>query len=124
LNTYSELTPGNIVQYEFNIQTDIPASTSVNRFSIVFQNLLSNPDFVSQTVLYPNPATSGDHFFLSGITNAEVTVNNLLGQKIPVKTILHNNSIEVAPNHKLTVGMYLVNIVIQGNKTTLKWIIE
>lgn len=124
LNTYTELTPGNMVDYEFNIQADAPESSSVNRFSIVFQNLLSNPDFVSQTVLHPNPGRSGDHFFLSGISNAEVTVNNLLGQNIPVKTIQHNNSIEVAPNHKLAVGMYLVNIVIQGKKTTLKWIIK
>ena len=125
LNVYTELTPGSTVSYPFTIQSEVSASTSVNRFKVVFQNMmLSTADFNSKIILYPNPGKSGTSFFIQGITNADITVYNILGQSVSIATKTHDNFIEVLPNSDLTNGVYIVNIAVEGHKTILKWIVE
>jgi hypothetical protein len=101
------------------------ADTNANRFKIVFQNAALNlSDFSTQLALYPNPAKAGASFYVDGITEATVTVSNLLGQNVPVETKSQGNTLQVTPNTSLSQGVYLVNITTQGNTQQVKWIVE
>jgi hypothetical protein len=101
------------------------ADTNANRFKIVFQNAALNlSDFSTQLALYPNPAKAGASFYVDGITEATVTVSNLLGQNVPVETKSQGNTLQVTPNTNLSQGVYLVNITTQGSTQQVKWIVE
>ncbi|MBP6128210.1 T9SS type A sorting domain-containing protein [Flavobacterium sp.] len=101
------------------------ADTNANRFKIVFQNAALNlSDFSTQLALYPNPAKAGDSFYIDGISEASVTVFNVLGQNIQAQTKSQGNSVQVTPNTSLSKGVYLVTITTQGNTQQVKWIVE
>ena len=101
------------------------ADTNANRFKIVFQNAALNlSDFSTQLALYPNPAKAGDSFYIDGISEASVTVFNVLGQNIQAQTKSQGNSVQVTPNTSLSKGVYLVTITAQGNTQQVKWIVE
>jgi hypothetical protein len=101
------------------------ADTNANRFKIVFQNAVLNlSDFSTQLALYPNPANTGDSFYIDGLSEASVTVFNVLGQNIQVQTKSQGNSVQVTPSAILSKGVYLVTITAQGNTQQVKWIVE
>ena len=101
------------------------ADTNANRFKIVFQNAALNlSDFSTQLALYPNPTKAGESFYIDGISEASITVFNVLGQNIQVQTKSQGNSVQVTPSASLTKGVYLVNITSKGNTQQVKWIVE
>ena len=94
-------------------------------FKIVFQNgVLSNASFQNELAIYPNPAKSGASFYVDGITEATVTVYNLLGQTVSVQTKSQGTTLQVTPTTNLSQGVYLVNITTQGTIQQVKWIVE
>ena len=86
--------------------------------------MLSINDFAQQIVLYPNPAKAGASFYVDGITEATVTVYNMLGQVIPVQTKSQYNTLQVSPKNSLNKGVYMVNITMEGKTKQVKWIVE
>ena len=100
-------------------------SNATNRFKIVFQNTtLTTDDFVKNIKLYPNPAKAGASFFVAGITEATVSVYNVVGQNIPVTVMSQGNAVQVTPTAALSQGVYLVTVTTAGKTTQIKWIVE
>jgi hypothetical protein len=119
---YHPLTGNSVIT--FNTTDDVNSSL-VNRFKIVFQNaVLSNATFQNTLAIYPNPAKAGASFYVEGISEATVTVSNLLGQTVPVQTKSQGTTLQVTPNTNLSQGVYLVNITTQGTTQQVKWIVE
>ena len=114
-----------ITQITNTIVVPFTADTNANRFKIVFQNAALNlSDFSTQLALYPNPTKAGESFYIDGISEASITVFNVLGQNIQVQTKSQGNSVQVTPSASLTKGVYLVNITSKGNTQQVKWIVE
>jgi hypothetical protein len=125
--SYTEIVDG--ATFDFNVDSQIAASSAENRFKIVFTaKTLSTDNFeLSGVSLYPNPGKSGVYqgFVLTNISLlSEVKVYNILGQEIPTEIISEGNSTKVIPKTILKSGMYLVKIANEGKVGTIKWIIE
>jgi hypothetical protein len=119
---YYPLTENSVIS--FNTTNDVNSSL-VNRFKIVFQtSALTADDFVKNIKLYPNPAKAGGSFYIDGITEATVSVYNVVGQTIPVTVMSQGNAIQVTPSASLSNGVYLVSITTQGITKQVKWIVE
>ncbi len=117
-NSYTEITNGVVVPFTATTAT-------ANRFKIVFQpSALSTDDFANGLVVYPNPAKAGAGFFVQGITAAQVTVYNVLGQNIPVQVKSQGNALQVTPTQTLSHGIYLVTVTTEGKTQQVKWIVE
>jgi hypothetical protein len=117
-NSYTQINNGTVMPFTAD-------SNTTNRFKIVFQNaVLSTDTFQNTLAIYPNPAKAGASFYFDGITEATVTVSNLLGQNVPVETKTQGNTLQVTPNTSLSQGVYLVNITTQGSAQQVKWIVE
>ena len=117
-NSYTQINNGTAVPFTAD-------STTTNRFKVVFQNaVLSNATFQNTLAIYPNPAKAGASFYVEGISEATVTVSNLLGQTVPVQTKSQGTTLQVTPNTSLSQGVYLVNITTQGTTQQVKWIVE
>jgi hypothetical protein len=117
-NSYTQINNGTVVPFTADANT-------TNRFKIVFQNaVLSNATFQNTLAIYPNPAKAGASFYVEGISEATVTVSNLLGQTVPVQTKSQGTTLQVTPNTNLSQGVYLVNITTQGTTQQVKWIVE
>ncbi len=120
--SYVQIISNNTTTYEFEVD---PATTTANRFKIVFQpSALSTDDFANGLVVYPNPAKAGAGFFVQGITAAQVTVYNVLGQNIPVQVKSQGNALQVTPTQTLSQGIYLVTVTTEGKTQQVKWIVE
>jgi hypothetical protein len=116
------LTENSVISFN---TTNYVNSSLVNRFKIVFQtSALSADDFVKNIKLYPNPAKAGGSFYIDGITEATVSVYNVVGQTIPVTVMSQGNAIQVTPSASLSKGVYLVSITTQGITKQVKWIVE
>lgn len=125
LNTYTSLTPGSTTDYTFSIDNQNAATTSTNRFKMVFQNtLLNTTDFNNQIILYPNPGNINSGFYLQGISDAAVSLHNVIGQSIPVETSNNGTNTIVKPTVSLSRGIYFINITKEENTIQLKWIVE
>ena len=117
-NSYTQINNGTVVPFTADANT-------TNRFKILFQNaVLSNATFQNTLVIYPNPAKAGASFYVEGISEATVTVSNLLGQTVPVQTKSQGTTLQVTPSASLSKGVYLVNITGEGNTQQVKWIVE
>jgi hypothetical protein len=117
-NSYTQINNGTVVPFTADANT-------TNRFKIVFQNaVLNNATFHNTLAIYPNPAKAGASFYVEGISEATVTVSNLLGQTVPVQTKSQGTTLQVTPNTNLSQGVYLVNITTQGTTQQVKWIVE
>ena len=124
LNTQTEISTTQAHLATFNT-TDVAASFGEDRFKIVFQpSALSTDDFANGLVVYPNPAKAGASFFVQGITAAQVTVYNVLGQNIPVQVKSQGNTLQVTPTQTLSQGIYLVAVTNEGKTQQVKWIVE
>jgi hypothetical protein len=121
-NTYTQLFNGQEVNYSFVVNE---GSNTSNRFKIVFQNsTLDNDDFANNIKLYPNPAKAGASFYIDGITEATVSVYNVVGQNIPVSVMSQGNAVQVTPTTALSQGVYLVTVTTAGKTAQVKWIVE
>lgn len=113
--------------YAFTVNTAIPASFENNRFELVFQNsALNTSNFEYSIGLYPNPSQGATGFYLSNMTaNAKVALFTLLGQSVPVATVLNGNTLQVHPKSSLCQGVYLVQVTSpEGLTKQVKWIVE
>ena len=119
---YHPLTGNSVIS--FNTTNDVNSSL-VNRFKIVFQtSALTTDDFVKNIKLYPNPAKAGASFYVDGITEATVSVYNVVGQNIPVTVMSQGNAVQVTPTAALSQGVYLVTVTTAGKTAQVKWIVE
>jgi hypothetical protein len=119
---YYPLTGNSVIS--FNTTNDVNSSL-VNRFKIVFQtSALSADDFANNIKLYPNPAKAGGSFYVDGITEATVSVYNVVGQTIPVTVMSQGNAVQVTPTAALSQGVYLVTVTTAGKTAQVKWIVE
>jgi hypothetical protein len=133
LTNYNGLTPY-LFDNQNNTYTQIANQTAIpfivngqeqNRFSIVFQNaMLGVNDLKNQISLYPNPAKADASFYLTGISNAKVTLINLLGQQIPIAIATEGTITKVKPLLTLSQGVYVVSILQNGKAANLKWVVE
>lgn len=123
--TYHLLSPSSNTIVSFSTTNDI-TSMQVNRFKIVFQNLiLSAPNFTNKIVVYPNPAKAQNVVcYIQGISNATVTLHNILGQNIPIQTTITGKTYILQPTVDLNKGIYIVHIVQDGNVKQVKWIVD
>jgi len=118
-NTYTEIEDGSIVPFMADVNT-------VNRFKVVFQNAaLSNPEYGSTIVMYPNPAKRGSSFILQGVSSqSSVVMYNTLGQTIAVSTKENEAGLQVTPIALVSTGVYIVSITSEGKTSQVKWIVE
>lgn len=124
LNTQTAISTSEVYLATFST-TSNTASYGEDRFKIVFQNsALSTDDFVKNIKLYPNPAKAGASFYIDGITEATVSVYNVVGQSIPVTVMSHGNATQVTPKTVLSQGVYLVIVTTAGKTAQVKWIVE
>ena len=125
LNSYVQLQPGTINTYNFDVNPQIVSSINQSRFKIVYQpSNLSSEDFWNDIAIYPNPTKIGNQLYIKGITDGEIIVYNMLGQKIPTQITTIENSMQVMPLGNIQKGVYFVTILAQGKQKQLKWIIE
>lgn len=113
--------------YAFTVNTAIPASFENNRFELVFQNsALNTSNFEYSIGLYPNPSQGATGFYLSNMTaDTKVALFTLLGQSVPVATVLNGNTLQVHPKSSLCQGVYLVQVTSpEGLTKQVKWIVE
>jgi methionine-rich copper-binding protein CopC len=99
-------------------------ATATDRFRIVFQETMHVDDFSLNITLYPNPGKPNQSFYLSGVTDAKVSMQSLLGQEIPVTTHQNGQTMEVKPMTALSAGVYFVRITQEGKTAQVKWIVE
>jgi hypothetical protein len=119
---YHPIQQNSVISFSTN---DNVNSTLTNRFKIVFQtSALSTDDFVKNIKLYPNPAKAGGSFYIDGITEATVSVYNVVGQNIPVTVMSQGNAVQVTPKTALSHGVYLVTVTTAGKTAQVKWIVE
>jgi hypothetical protein len=124
LNTQTEIATSQAFLASF-ATTSNQASYSEDRFKIVFQtSALTTDDFVKNIKLYPNPAKAGASFYVDGITEATVSVYNVVGQNIPVTVMSQGNAVQVTPTAALSQGVYLVTVTTAGKTAQVKWIVE
>ena len=124
LNTQTAISTSEVYLATFST-TSNTASYGEDRFKIVFQtSALTTDDFVKNIKLYPNPAKAGGSFYIDGITEATVSVYNVVGQNIPVTVMSQGSAIQVTPSASLSKGVYLVSITTQGVTKQIKWIVE
>jgi hypothetical protein len=118
-NTYTEIEDGSIVPFMADVNT-------VNRFKVVFQNAaLSNPEYGSTIVMYPNPAKRGSSFILQRVSSqSSVVMYNTLGQTIAVSTKENEAGLQVTPIALVSTGVYIVSITSEGKTSQVKWIVE
>ena len=86
--------------------------------------MLGVNDLKNQVSLYPNPAKADASFYLTGISNAKVTLINLLGQQIPIAIATEGTITKVKPLIALSQGVYVVSILQNGKAANLKWVVE
>lgn len=116
--TYTQIDNNTIIPFTVNGQEQ-------TRFKIVFQNTtLNTPEFNTQIVVYPNPGKENTGFYVQGITEAKITVYNIIAQNIPIQTINNGTTIEVKPCVSLSKGVYFVNITSEEKTKQVKWIVE
>ena len=124
LNTQTQISTSEVYLANFSTTSNV-ASYGEDRFKIVFQNrILDTDDFVKNIKLYPNPAKAGASFYLDGITEAIVSVYNVVGQNIPVTVMSQGNAVQVTPTAALSQGVYLVTVTTAGKTAQVKWIVE
>jgi hypothetical protein len=124
LNTQTAISTSEVYLATFSTTSNV-ASYSEDRFKIVFQtSALSADDFVKNIKLYPNPAKAGASFYVDGITEATVSVYNVVGQNIPVTVMSQGNAVQVTPTTALSQGVYLVTVTTAGKTAQVKWIVE
>lgn len=124
LNTQTQISTSEVYLANFSTTSNV-ASYGEDRFKIVFQNsALSTDDFANNIKLFPNPAKAGASFYVDGITEATVSVYNVVGQNIPVSVMSQGNAVQVTPNTALSQGVYLVTVTTAGKTAQVKWIVE
>ncbi len=124
LNTQTQISTSEGYLANFSTTSNV-ASYGEDRFKIVFQNTtLSTDDFANNIKLYPNPAKAGASFYLDGITEATVSVYNVVGQNIPVTVMSQGNATQVTPTAALSQGVYLITVTTAGKTAQVKWIVE
>ncbi len=121
-----QLQNNNINQINFNVDTNISASTSSTRFNIRFeQTTLSNNEVLNSNnvKLYPNPVVN--EFFKvslpSFVDEANIIVYNNLGQKLISENIGTNNKIS---SKNLESGIYFVEVSANGYTYKTKLIVK
>ena len=124
LNTQTAISTSEVYLANFSTTSNV-ASCGEDRFKIVFQtSALSTNDFANNIKLYPNPAKAGGSFYIDGITEATVSVYNVVGQNIPVTVMSQGNAVQVTPKTALSQGVYLVSVTTAGKTAQVKWIVE
>jgi hypothetical protein len=125
LNTQTEISTSQAYLATF-ATTINQASYSEDRFKVVFQNAaLSNPEYGSTIVMYPNPAKRGSSFILQGVSSqSSVVMYNTLGQTIAVSTKENEAGLQVTPIALVSTGVYIVSITSEGKTSQVKWIVE
>jgi hypothetical protein len=127
LQVYTEINPS--ANYSFTVDATIAASTSNNRFEIVYSNPnLNNTYFTSESVsLYPNPSKSND-FNLKLPSEAgeyKVTIYNTLGQLVDIITSqTSTNTLNCKVAATAATGIYQVVITKDNSTVIKKWIKE
>ncbi|QSS97015.1 T9SS type A sorting domain-containing protein [Psychroflexus sp. ALD_RP9] len=121
-----QLQNNTINQVNFNVDTNISASTSSSRFNIRFNQttLSSNEVLNSDNVkLYPNPVVN-EYFRVSlpsFVNEAKIKVYNNLGQKLISEDIKSNNKIS---SKGLKSGVYFIEISANENTYNTKLIVK
>jgi hypothetical protein len=127
-NTTTEIPQAGSVNYAYTVDTAIPSSTAADRFKIIYGKTLKTIDNVVSTfAIYPNPSKTNSFSLVvpQGMNKAEVTVSNILGQKLYSQTGLQSGTtVKISPSNVLTSGVYLVSLGSEGTTTTTKWIVE
>ncbi len=127
LQVYTEINPS--ANYSFTVDATIAASTSNNRFEIVYSNPnLNNTYFTSESVsLYPNPSKSNDFNLQLPSASGEykVTIYNALGQLVDTITSqISTNTLNCKVAATAATGIYQVVITRDNSTIVKKWIKE
>ena len=86
---------------------------------------MSNPDFATTIVMYPNPSKNGSGFVLQGVSpKSSVVLYTTLGQSIAVSTSEYETGLQVTPKTPISTGVYIVSITTEGKTSQVKWIVE
>jgi trimeric autotransporter adhesin len=127
-NTTTEIPQDGSVNYAYTIDAAIPASAAADRFKLIYAKTLKTVDnAVASFVLYPNPSQSNSFNVIvpQTMSNASLTVSNLLGQKLYAQNKLQSGStVKVNVNNLNSAGVYLVSLTSEGKTATTKWIVE
>ncbi|MFN3941512.1 MAG: T9SS type A sorting domain-containing protein [Flavobacterium sp.] len=127
-NTYTELTPGTVVTYPFAIQTSNVATTSLDRFKLVFQNNpLGVTDVNTNWGVYPNPVVNQSFEIKLPLNteDAQVKLYQLNGVEIPLQVSASTNGIlQCEMSNTVAQGIYLLVVHQNGAKYTQKLILK
>lgn len=128
-NITTEIPQAGSVNYTYTVDTAIPASIAADRFKITYTNTtLKTVDNAASTfAIYPNPSKTNSFNLVvpQGMNKAEVTVSNMLGQKLySQKGLQSGTTVKISPSNITTSGVYLVSLGSEGTATTTKWIVE
>ncbi|MCB0374975.1 MAG: T9SS type A sorting domain-containing protein, partial [Sinomicrobium sp.] len=92
---------------------------------VYLNTVLSAPknDFVAGLQLYPNPATSFATITLPHSSSVAVKINDVQGRLI-YQNQYDSAAAIVLDTRSLTKGLYFVSVAAEGEKTTLKMIVN
>jgi hypothetical protein len=117
--------------YSFYIDSNIPESIATDRFNVSFENTslsVGENEIDQRLIIYPNPSEDGLFYIktkggFNGITNVKMT--NILGQEVFNKNITVENNSEIEIHaYDLSKGIYIVELIQDGNNDTAKLIVK
>jgi hypothetical protein len=99
------------------------------RLSTDYTGGLNENTFVNNVSVYPNPAVSVANvsFNLNNNTNVEIAVTDVTGKVVYTNTLTNasaGNQKVVINTESLNNGIYIVNIIANGSKTTEKFVVK
>ncbi|MBZ9777581.1 T9SS type A sorting domain-containing protein [Psychroflexus sp. CAK8W] len=112
--------------YSFDVNSSVAGSVDENRFSLKLKpvSLSTSESLFSEVKIYPNP-TKGSFSIngLSNITNAEITIFNMIGQQIYSKKIGAASTFSVE-DFNVEDGVYIVKLSSDHEEQSFKLIKE
>lgn len=127
LNTFTEIVPGALLQYPFEVSAGVPASIATDRFRIVFEEeaLSNNPiNNLPKVSLYPNPTDGEATLSLPIHENSKVEVHSLIGQLILSEDTSGLSSYKIKLDSATSDGVYLVRVTINNSTQTHKLVLK
>jgi hypothetical protein len=99
------------------------------RLSSDYTGGLNENTFVNSVSVYPNPAvsTANVSFNLKNNANVDITVTDVTGKVVYSNTlsnVVAGNQKVVINTESLNNGIYMVNIISNGSKTTEKFVVK
>jgi len=118
----SSVALGDTVSAQAGIYFDFNTAVITNTATTTIQALAAETFDKESFTVYPNPATESVNLMLKDVTDATVTVTNVLGKTVLTQAISGNKASLDIKN--LTTGLYFITLSAEGRQMTKKLVVK